>query len=470
MRSEGKGVASYQNFFQRLRNHAWRRQSTAPGGRAADLPDGREEETAASAQPHAMDDGSVDADSGRSSGQGEEGARLAEQETDPSEFPVEFRWILEEMVVQSKSAAEQYNFLSCACEMARLEMEAYDVQEAEAQRQMQNMREQFEKATGSEKDRLSGRCKWVEGLCGAIQEDRQKALKLLMQLNAAQSAFEGRNRSRIRDGYNLVPKARFVVANAGLEGRLSSTDLASNYRDQVLCMVNPSQFFENFMVRHSKLGFRTYFALILQLLGDDIKSANPSRGIGQLQAIRDSLFFAEISHQIYLLIGAANQKLQRIRILMKKEKGDYVPALIIIDFQGDHLEIAIACGEEQPCFVKNISYKSHTDHFAELTEVIDRFCPGATVLLNFEGNEGRSFRFAIQRRYGLPISRKKFQREDIRRDRPPEELLPDMFESEPLAGGKGQREGGAQKPEPERAYSVEEVARSLQKDFSSAVS
>jgi hypothetical protein len=464
MHPGGGRAASYQNFFQRLRNHAGRRQTTTSGGGATDLQEEGREETAAETQSRTADDGSVDADLDGSAGKEEEKARLAEQETNLSEFSPKLRWILEEVTGESKSAAEQYNFLNCAREMAKMEAEAYASQEAEAQRQLQNVREQLKSATDDGKNWLSDRCKWMEGLHVAIQADRQKAQKLFEQLDAIVTTFEARHRNRIRDGYNLIPKARFVVANAGLEGRLSSADLASNYRDQVLCMVNPSQFFENFMVRHSALGFRTYFELILQLLGDDIKSANPSRGIGQLQAIRDSLFFAEISHQIYLLVGAASQKLQRIRIFTQKEKGVYVPALIAINFQKDHLEVAVARGKGQPCFVKDIPCGANADHFAELTEVINRFYPDAVALLNFEGNDGRSFRFAVQRRYGLPMSRKQFPWESIRRDKPPEELFPDVFENKPL-GDERKRADVPQKTEPAHVYGVEEVAKTLQKSM-----
>ncbi|MDR2664125.1 MAG: hypothetical protein LBB14_01160 [Puniceicoccales bacterium] len=460
--NEGK-ASLYSNFFQRLRSRFQRQRDVSLGGKRTGLLREDQRETAETEG----EDESVDTDSEETPEKevGKKGqVRLAEQETDPAEFPPELRWILEEVARLSKSVAEQHNFLCCAREMAKAGTETYGAQEAAAKQRLQDLQKQLAEASGPQKERLRATCARTEGSLVAIRADQERTQGLLNLINSVLSALEKKSGDRIRDGYNIIPKARSVIASSGLGGVLSAPDLASNYRNEVLCMVNPGQLFENFMVRYKTMGFPAYVRVILLLLGDDIKSANPSRGIGQLQAIRDGLFFAEISYQIYLSVGAANQKLQRIRILAEKENNSYEPCLLNVSFQHNRLEIAIARGKGQPCFCRDIRLADDSDHFSELTEIIDSFCVDRIVMANCEEGEARSLRLSVQRRYGLPIQRSipHHWEGGIRRDISLEELFPEMSEETAPSpeGGATVPQGTASKQE--RVVTVDEVVRSLQ--------
>jgi hypothetical protein len=439
---DGSGANVYVGFARQLRKIFWRQQGAAAKGAAGDAvggDGGADEDFSGSEVVGEGDDGGDGGDFGWNSvgqldgGDGDDAApigdgqwaedggssaekagrrgdgakagqqkklsRFAKQESRLSDFPPHLRWIMRGAMGRSRSAAEQHNLLNYAKEMAKMDGETYGAQAAAAEKQLERLKKKEDEFSRKRYAR-------TKKLLAAILGDKAKAEKLQEQLERVLGRMQERNGDRIRDGYNLLPKARFVIPSAeGFGGLVSGTDLASVYREEVLCMVNPSQFFENFMLRHGSLGFRVYLDIILRLLGDDIKSANPSRGIGQLQATRDGLFFAEISHQIYLCVIGADQKLRRIRIVTEKEEGAYVPITMGIAYGGKGLEVSVARQNGQPMHVATIPVGDRTDHFAALTELVNGNFVDEIVMANCDGEEGRKLRFAVQRRYGLPMRR-----------------------------------------------------------------
>jgi hypothetical protein len=247
-------------------------------------------------------------------------------------------------------------------------------------------------------------------LLGAIRSDLKRARTLKKQLEAVTQAMRQRDGQRIDDGFNLIPKAHFVVANMRMEGQegaedVPATDLASNYREEVLNIRNPSQFFENFMLKHNSLGFRAYIAMMMQLLGDDIKSANPSRGIGQLHATREGLFQAEICNQIFENVITIDHKLEHILLLRLRETGIYEERRMTIEYTPDCLHVSISYGETPPEVAHRIPTSERTDHFSQLTELVRSEHVDQFIIPNSRDGDARTFRFAIQRRYGLPVER-----------------------------------------------------------------
>jgi hypothetical protein len=393
------GASSYLSFAQQLRQRALRQRGAGEDGDTEAAGDGARE---------AKDGSAVDRDGRGGSGEGEEEsaeegqwrgeAQLADQENDPASFPPTVRWLVESAMAKAKTLAEQYNLLSYARESAKVDLETLGAQEVGAKKALEQLK-------GKEDVLSRKRYERTKRLLVAIRKDRRAAQKLLEELDSVLGTMKKRSGERIKDGYNLIPKARFVVSSMGLDNLVSGPDLASNYRDEVLCMVNPSQFFESYIVRHGTLGFRQYFEIILRLLGDDMKSANPSRGIGQLKAIRDALFYAEISYQIYESVGAAHQKLQRMRKLNLQEEGSYVAKTMLIKHLDHSLEVSVARGSESPLPVATIPVSFQTDHFAALTELFDEHLVDQFIMPDCDSGERRKLRFDIQRRYGIPLRR-----------------------------------------------------------------
>ena len=291
---DGSGAQRYISFEKQIRGLFWRKQIAAAKKFDVRRDDNDEEDDS---QPIAAEAESVDLGEGsdgesqewRGSGEGEDvmpdGAAAAEgdgggdgseesplatgehgavtsrvveyrplrakQESNPNDLPPQLQWLLREAMGESPSAAEQHNLLNYTKECTKIDIRTCALQEAAAQKQLDQLK-------GKEDDFSRKRYDRIKKLKAAIRGDLRRAERLLAQLESVIGTMQRKNGDRIRDGYNLIPKSRFVVASMGLEGRVSEDNLASDYIAEVLCMVNASQFFENFMLRHIAMGFEEY--------------------------------------------------------------------------------------------------------------------------------------------------------------------------------------------------------------------
>ncbi|MDR3316740.1 MAG: hypothetical protein LBS68_01520 [Puniceicoccales bacterium] len=384
---------SYVNFKRQLWDDALRRPE-------ADQETTGEEERAGERQEGKGSGDSFEADGEAQPPVEEREARpLAGQDTDLSAYPQPMQRLLRLAMDNSKSVTEQYNLLSYAQAQMGEDINTYLAQEAVLNQQIEKL--SHEKDAKSQK-KLERTGKHLE----AIRMEMKVAKSLKGQLDAILGAMKEKDGPRIDDGYNLIPKANFVVANMPIgEGGVTGTDLASNYRDEVLNTKNPSQFFDNYMLKHHAMPFNDYIVLILKLLGDDIQSVNPSRAKNQLQAIRDGLFCAEMSGQIFDNVVVMDQKLDHLLILRQKETGIYEERFLFIDYAPDKIRISIAYGQQSPTFLKEVPLSPTSDHFAEITKVTNSEHVDGFAIPNAKDGEARSFRFAVQRRYGLPVLR-----------------------------------------------------------------
>jgi hypothetical protein len=335
-------------------------------------------------------------------GGGEASGTLAEQETDIASYPPDVQRLLRMAMAESKSVTEQHNLLSYALANIEVDIATYDAQEQNAESLMGRLAAKDDSKSKAKMERTGK-------LLTAIRADLKAAKSLQSQLVRVLSSMRQRDGRRIDDGYNLAPKAHFVIANmrtGGTDGGVSALELAGNYRDEVLNFKNPSQFFDNFMLRHGTVGFKKYITLILQLLGDDIKSANPSRGTAQLRAIRDGLFFAEMSNQIFESVRDLEHRLDHLLIVRRMEEGTYESCILHIVHATDRLYLFLATGEKNPDFRLEIIFAPRMDHFALLSEIVfDEHVDGIVFYADPADTVAATLRRAIMSRYGINVQR-----------------------------------------------------------------
>jgi hypothetical protein len=127
------------------------------------------------------------------------------------------------------------------------------------------------------------------------------------ELALAKAALRQAHGQEIEDGYNLIPKATDLFASLtgqkakDLEG--TEARLVSKTYQQALCASSLAEVmdvtFSGFGVKNVKHGLEA----MLELSGMDIQSANPSRDVSHLVAVRETLFKTEISSQLYDSVG-----------------------------------------------------------------------------------------------------------------------------------------------------------------------
>ncbi|MDR2435952.1 MAG: hypothetical protein LBD33_01395 [Puniceicoccales bacterium] len=127
------------------------------------------------------------------------------------------------------------------------------------------------------------------------------------ELALAKAALRSAHGQEIEDGYNLIPKATDLFASfAGQKAKdFENTEArqVSRLYQQALCASSLAELmeisFSGFGVKHVKAGL----GAMLELSGLDIDSANPSRDVSHLIAVRETLFKTEISSQLYDAVG-----------------------------------------------------------------------------------------------------------------------------------------------------------------------
>ncbi|MDR2735556.1 MAG: hypothetical protein LBB20_01795 [Puniceicoccales bacterium] len=233
---------------------------------------------------------------------------LLEEDAKKSEGPIH-DIILKQAANDFGEVTEQDNVIQYAFEAEELEQFS-----AESElRQVEKMQKRLEGRTDSfavqKKQELGEQ---VNSIKASINSS-----KLFQEeLNIAQAKLNKHHGKEIKDGYNIIPKAAELLKEQQLNGQdneLSPTALAADYRDEVLKMDNPLDLFENFYKKHEgrKENFDRYIDSMIELLGRDMESANPSRSMEELRAVRDGLFRIEISGQAHNDIGMLAENIKK---------------------------------------------------------------------------------------------------------------------------------------------------------------
>ncbi|MDR2577042.1 MAG: hypothetical protein LBC42_03295 [Puniceicoccales bacterium] len=389
------GGPRYLNFVNQLRDNVMREPAEEiPDGGGMVAADQKEEGAAAGTDKEGL------AEEEPAEGEEAKGEThdLASQETDLSAYPKELRNLLRMAMAESKSTAEQHNFLSCAKACVEEDIAAYASQQSAAESLLEQLQ-------GKTDDVSKKKLKRTQNYLEANKKQMTSARSLRDQLQSLLGHMRKNDGRRIDDGYNLIPKASAVVAKMAPSAGVAGAELASNYREEVLTMKNSSDFFDNFMLKHRNVGFQKYIEMVEQLLGDDIRSINPSRSPEHLLSVRNAIFAACMSFQIFCNVHGADQKLRRIFNMRLKAAGIYELRTILIELTDDGMRLSLSLGRREPTFLKNIRINARSNHFAELSEIVyDNDIDGFIVPDCLEGWR-REFRFAVTRRYGLPVER-----------------------------------------------------------------
>lgn len=241
------------------------------------------------------------------------------------------RTILKFTEKQSKDVTEQFGMLQFTANSVDMDIEMYSRQIEKAKANLQHLRDQ-------NNPKLSAKIALRERQIEAMQSDLESAQQIRAELAHLLEEMERIEGKKIRDGFNLIPKASKVIERFEPTWKLSSVNLAANYRDEVLNIADPAEFFANFMRQHQKIGFKDYIKMMLQLLGDDMSSVNPTQNPNQLKAVRDALFETEISYQTFESFGLMDLRFDRLHFLREKEEGTYETHVLTLFFQPDYIE------------------------------------------------------------------------------------------------------------------------------------
>jgi hypothetical protein len=216
-----------------------------------------------------------------------------------------------------KQAAQDFGEVTEQDNVIQYTLEAEELEQFSAEtelKQVEKMQKRLDGRTDSfatqKKQELSEQAKSIKASINASKLFQD-------ELSTAQAKLHKHHGKEIKDGYNLIPKAAELVKEqqaAGQNKDMNPTALAADYRDEVLQMNNPLDLFENFYQKHEgkKEKFKKYIESMIELLGRDMESLNPSRSTEELKAVRDGLFRVEISGQAHEDIGVLDEDIKKV--------------------------------------------------------------------------------------------------------------------------------------------------------------
>ncbi|MDR0728001.1 MAG: hypothetical protein LBF21_00075 [Puniceicoccales bacterium] len=213
--------------------------------------------------------------------------------------------ILQRASKEFGEVTEQDNALQYALEAEKLEYESQGQEYQQLEKSLLKLDGRKDPSAAQRRGELS---------------EHQKALKSSMlasslfqkEIGTALDKLRRAHGQEIKDGYNLIPKAAELLrAQKGSDAE--AVALATAYREKALKMKNPYDVLEHFFKEgeHKRKRFQDYIALMIELLGEDIQSANPSRSTEELLAVREGLFRMEITGQIHDDMGALEQLIRK---------------------------------------------------------------------------------------------------------------------------------------------------------------
>jgi hypothetical protein len=213
--------------------------------------------------------------------------------------------ILQRASKEFGEVTERDNVLQYALEAEKLEYESQGLEYQQLEKSLLKLDGRKDPSAAQRRGELS---------------EHQKALKSSMlasslfqkEIGTAIDKLRKAHGQEIKDGYNLIPKAAELLrAQKGSEAE--AVALATAYRQEALKMKNPYDVLEHFFQEgeHKGKRFQDYVAMMIELLGEDIQSANPSRSTEELLAVREGLFRMEITGQIHDDMGALEQLIRK---------------------------------------------------------------------------------------------------------------------------------------------------------------
>jgi hypothetical protein len=304
---------------------------------------------------------------------------------------------------EPKTITEIFNHIQFALTATERDISAYTAQEQRANTRLEQLR-------GRKDPKGIEKLSKTERLLTAIRADKKNAETVRDQLAVAVQEMDRLDGGRIKDGFNIIPKAFRALEHeakvAGQQSDISATELSTSYCEQILEITNPSQFFEDFTKNYPQIEFPKYIDLSLSLLGDDIKSSNPSRGTPYLQAIRDGIFFAEIAWQMFDSVGQIGSKFHRFTRLRKMDEGTYVPRYLVVEYDGKTMRPACVEGTNPPEPLEPIRMAPNADYYGRLTEQVrDHDIEAFVVVPNpeMDPKQMRQFKNGLIVRYGCEV-------------------------------------------------------------------
>jgi len=213
--------------------------------------------------------------------------------------------ILQRVSREFGEVTEQDNALQYASEAETLEYESQGQEYQQLEKSLLKLNQRTDPAAIQRRGELS---------------ERQKSLRAGMlasslfqkEIGTAIDKLRKAHGQEIKDGYNLIPKAAELLR--GQKGSdAEAVALANAYREEALKMKNPYDVLEHFLQKEEnrKKSFKDYVALMIELLGEDIQSANPSRSTEELLAVREGLFRMEITGQIHDDMAHLEQRIRQ---------------------------------------------------------------------------------------------------------------------------------------------------------------
>ncbi|MDR0351566.1 MAG: hypothetical protein LBH49_02880 [Puniceicoccales bacterium] len=215
-----------------------------------------------------------------------------------------------------KQAAEDFGEVTEQDNVIQYALEAEELEQFSAETELKQV-EKMQKRLDGRTDSFATQKRQELGEQAKSIKASINASKLFQdELGAAQIKLHKHHGKEIKDGYNLIPKAAELLKEQQLAGQnkdMNPTALAADYRDEVLQMNNPLDLFENFYQKHEgkKEKFKRYIESMIELLGRDMESLNPSRSTEELRAVRDGLFRVEISGQAHDDIGTMSEDIKK---------------------------------------------------------------------------------------------------------------------------------------------------------------
>ncbi|MDR1438021.1 MAG: hypothetical protein LBI69_03100 [Puniceicoccales bacterium] len=304
-----------------------------------------------------------------------------------------------------KTISELYNFAKFSLSVAKDNVATYESQKKAADAYLAKLRMRRD-------PKSMEKLRQKEELLKAIDGDLKEAQAVCSHLTAFTDEMDQRDGQRIRDGFNITPKAFKVIEEAeketpGTSDQLTATGLAANYIENILQITNASQFYEDYVKNYSNIDFKTYINLAFNLLGDDIKSINPTRGNAYLEAIRNELFCVTTCHQIHQSIIEADYKLQRIYQLREQDEGTFTPSYLCMKYnENNSIDLSLVKSGEEEKSLGNIELETSGDVFAEITEQFYLNNPSEFILFsdgNADAVKMRNFKNKLIVRYGCRV-------------------------------------------------------------------
>jgi hypothetical protein len=200
--------------------------------------------------------------------------------------------LLEEAALSFSEVTEQHNMLNYLSSINDFETGHAEVELATAEKMLKRL---DNRTDGKGIELRKDYSKRIEDLSSKIEFSG--AIK--SELEVARQTLQNAHGQEIKDGYNVIPKVAGVVSpmvEAGTE-RVSVISVADAYRSMLSagdCVTVLDICCETFGVGEIEAGCK----IMMAVSGLDIDSVNPSRDMHVLIAVRDALYWVEVSVQL----------------------------------------------------------------------------------------------------------------------------------------------------------------------------